>query len=890
MKRILIFAISALVSVGYARAAVRDGNAAARSKSSTSTTSQRATTTEKTPTARTSVLTPRTSTSARTASPQRTQQTVSSRAATTTTASSGTTTRTASPRAATNKVTTRTASAPSIVSRAAENIVNIAETRTGAAYEQCKNAFFTCMDQFCTLKNDDYRRCSCSNRVYDLTETRNVLQQAGEQLTVFTENLNVVGMTASQAAAMKTASEGENALTADTSASKALLQAIMNSIRGTDSSVGGKYSDLNSINISFDTTNAFGLTDAGQAIASYNGQNLYSAVYPQCRSAVKADCNDASLQRAITAYLMAIEQDCNTVETAIAEKQKQMKSAVREGSAMLDLARVENRQKHNSADIATCLSNVQTAILSEEVCGANYHKCLDNGEFIDISTGAPIAGVANFYELENLLKFPTGVDAADQKLTKVYSNQIFVKNFEKRVKKFAQPELDKCTEIADDVWAEYLDKAMLDIFYAQKAKVAQIRQGCFDFVSACYMNGDKSITAAMKELTGDSSVIVQPHRIVLNDKLCTDYVNSCNNMFDNNIVQDYINKRTETDTLTACRAVVKQCFDKYGASRYENFYYPYSGLFSKGEAADWFTLYDTTNSGDLTVQYENDTTRQAVYKSACAKQLTEIEACNDQQIIEQAFGGFDKFKAQARPDKKVGQVWVAEAQQTSGTTPVIGGGTGNNDQTGETSNIYGLLTTQEINDGKTEITSNTAIKHRHLRPTGVATEIYNQIIDSLTTQCANVQGRFVEYQFIRPAYDKDNACLANFRKMSGNDNVYSSLVIPYSIGDKEDMCPRDYGLDVDTASWGACLCWENGGRRSKWGKSAKCVAEIPVESVTSKPDEICDNNGISLNTTPITLNSSHSIDNWCTIPPGFIIEQRVCLSPQCASNVPEGME
>ena len=159
------------------------------------------------------------------------------------------------------------------------------------------------MDQFCTLKNDDYRRCSCSNRVYDLTETRNVLQQAGEQLTVFTENLNVVGMTASQAAAMKTASEGENALTADTSASKALLQAIMNSIRGTDSSVGGKYSDLNSINISFDTTNAFGLADAGQAIASYNGQNLYSAVYPQCRSAVKADCNDASLQRAITARL-----------------------------------------------------------------------------------------------------------------------------------------------------------------------------------------------------------------------------------------------------------------------------------------------------------------------------------------------------------------------------------------------------------------------------------------------------------------------------------------------------------------------------------------------------------------------------------------------------------
>ena len=106
------------------------------------------------------------------------------------------------------------------------------------------------MDQFCQLKNDDYRRCSCSNRVFDLSEVRATMQDAGDQLTVFNENLDVVGMTAAQATAMKTASEGENALTSDTSASKQLLQAIMNSIRGDDATVGGKYSGLNSITLS----------------------------------------------------------------------------------------------------------------------------------------------------------------------------------------------------------------------------------------------------------------------------------------------------------------------------------------------------------------------------------------------------------------------------------------------------------------------------------------------------------------------------------------------------------------------------------------------------------------------------------------------------------------
>ena len=186
-------------------------------------------------------------------------------------------------------------------------------------------------------------------------------------------------MTSAQATAMRKASEGENALTADGSASKALLQAIINSIRGEDSTVGGKYADLNSINISFDTTNAFGMSDTGQAVAAYNGRNLYNAIYGQCRNAVRDQCNDASLQRAVTAYLMAVEQDCNTVQTSLEENRKKMKSAIREGSAMLDLARVENRQKHNADDMTTCLNNVTAAIQSEEVCGKNYKKCLDNG-------------------------------------------------------------------------------------------------------------------------------------------------------------------------------------------------------------------------------------------------------------------------------------------------------------------------------------------------------------------------------------------------------------------------------------------------------------------------------------------------------------------------------
>lgn len=866
MKKFLLFLCSLFVCIGFAEAAVRDENATDRQSSSNinSNTQNRSATVQK------SVVTNRASTTSRGSqqkSPTTTRsgvnQTVISRSAvstnTPTNSSAISNTLTSRPSTTINRTSTTSTNNISraatsvavrnqtpVVSRAAidETSSVITETRTGAEYEKCKTAYFTCMDQFCQLKDDNYRRCSCSNRVFELSEIRGVMQDAGQQLTVFTENLDVVGMTAEQATAMKTASEGENALTDDNSASTALLQAIMNSIRGEDATVGGKFSDLNSINLAFDSANAFGTQDVGQIIATYNGQNLYNAVYPQCREAVKADCTDAQLQRAITAYLMAVEQDCNTVASSIEKQQKEMKSSVRESSALLDLARVENRQKHNSDDITTCLNNVEAAILSEEVCGANYKKCLDNGEFIDVSTGSPIAGVENFYELGNLLKFADGVDAADQKLSKVSANKTFVTNFEKRVKKFAEPALDKCVEDADEVWSEYLDRALLAIYYSQQDKVDEIKQGCFDLVSACYMNGDKSLTDAMKEITDGYDVILQPDKITLNTTMCNDYITSCNMMFaeeSGDIIADYINNRQETDTLTACRAVAKQCFDKYGGTGYENFYYPYSGLFTTGEALKWFTLYEYDANGNV------DKTKPV---SECAKQLKSIESCSSEDMLEKAFGGMDLLTvSKGLLNSEI--VYFVNPNYTQNLSPK-----------------YGLLNEEsvQIDDGSQA----RLLQHRTPRATGVATEIYNQIVDTLTTQCTNIQGRFVEYQFIKDGlYDEDNFCLATFEGSHeyGGASGFPNLFSLYSILENENMCPRDYSLSVDTQSWGACLCWENGGRRSKNGLSPKCVASLPVA-------ETANDNDCSDKTPWDTSSGAPTINNWCT--KGTTYNNQVC--------------
>ncbi|MBO7508749.1 MAG: hypothetical protein J6T57_00535 [Alphaproteobacteria bacterium] len=826
MKKILIFgAILGFVAGATAYAAVRDGSASlSRAKSDTNVQARTSTTV-----VRSSSNTGERGVATRVAVPTRkTGETVGRAGVLHTGGATRVATRPVVQVGRNNatKTTSRAGIRGTTVARAAVDSADVggmAETRTGAAYNQCKAAYFQCMDQFCQLKNDDYRRCSCSDRVKEMAELRKNLTETGEKLTEFTENLDMVGMTAAQATALHTASDGENALAADTSASKALLTAIMNSIRGNDATVAGKMSDLNSINLSFDTSVAFGNADPAQVIASYDGTELYSAVYPSCRAAVAGDCTNATLQRAVNAYLMAIEQDCNTVQTAIVAKQRDLKSAIREGSAMLDLARVENRKKHNSDDLATCIANVEAAVLSEQVCGANYHKCLDNGEFIDVSTGAPITGVVRFYELAEMLKFDSNADAVDQKLAQNPNNLRFVKAFENKTKKFAHDALDKCVEIADTAWSEYLDKALLDIYYAQRSKVDEIKRGCFDFISTCYADRDAAITAAMAALVGDpAAVSLQPDKIILTQKMCSDYIDSCNNMFGEDIVANYMDMQAETDTLAACRAVVQQCFDDFGGANYENFYYPASGLFvpntvdssaSGGSrpaktALDWFSLY----SYDETGKRETESDGSPKYVSECARRVAAIPSCRGQ--VEEAFGGFDAVIANQTPGD---EGMYAYTHPTSGGNPAY---------------AYGLIKPENYTtDENGTITgwtgdANVKLQNRRLRGTGVATEVYNQIIDVLTTQCMNVDGRFVEAQFI----NHDRYGVVNDTSLCSRqwETEVSAVYGDSSADAVEYMCTMNYEYSVDTAAWGICSCWENGGRRSKNGLFTKCVVGLPV--------------------------------------------------------------
>ena len=175
MRKVCIFIATLIAAVGIANGAVRDEKTISRTaqKSIISRKSEPATsarTASKKTVARTTATTTQKRTNARvqsrTAIPGRTATV--SRAATTTPRTPNRTNNTI-------RNTTRTARAATTPQAGQSNLFD-------PDYNTCRDAYFTCMDQFCATANDTYRRCVCSSKLSQVQARERALGQTAEQL------------------------------------------------------------------------------------------------------------------------------------------------------------------------------------------------------------------------------------------------------------------------------------------------------------------------------------------------------------------------------------------------------------------------------------------------------------------------------------------------------------------------------------------------------------------------------------------------------------------------------------------------------------------------------------------------------------------------------------
>lgn len=410
-----------------------------------------------------------------------TTPTNSSRAATTISRSATRTT----PGTGTAQSAPRRATAASRIVRSATDTA--ASTPTAADvmnkdYKKCRQVYYDCMDEFCANKDSQLKRCACSTRVNEFDGTKKQLATVEDKLLDFNQRLLTVNMDKEDAQALFTATEGELAFNqADKSQSKKMLDEIAKKLNTTFDDSGFDQ-NLNAISLSLNVDAAFDTVDSlqGASTTTKTGVALYNAALPVCREMAAEVCTDDELAIAESGYQMTIEQDCNTVAKSYATQNDQAREKIREGSALLDMSRLDIYQKRNSDDILTCKKKMLDMLSDSTVCGENLGKCLDtSGRYIDPSTGEAFLTV----DLANLGNLITRPDE-NQTWTNAPGNEVFVSYLNSK-KKFLAPAMENCQDIADYVWDEFIEDALAQIKLAQESKLEDMRQSCTTLTTQC---------------------------------------------------------------------------------------------------------------------------------------------------------------------------------------------------------------------------------------------------------------------------------------------------------------------------------------------------------------------------------------------------------------------
>lgn len=427
-------------------------------------------------------------------------------------------------------------------------------------YTKCREVYYSCMDEFCANKDSQLKRCACSSRIAEFDELKQQLNEVEDKLLDFNQRLLTVNMDKEDAEALFTATEGELAFQQnDTSDSKQLLDEISEKLNATfsDSTLG---SNLAPISLSLNVDAAFDTVDSmmGASTTSLSGTELYSAALPVCREMSLEVCTQDELDIIESQYQMAIEQDCNTVAKAYQTQQNQAREKIREGSALLDMSRLDIYQKRNSDDILTCKKKMLTMLTDTTVCGTNLQKCLDiSGHYIDPSTGEAIL-TADLVNLGNLIVRPTG----DQKWTDAAENQKFVSYLNSK-KQYLESATENCQDIAGYVWDSFIEDALAQIKLAQESKLEEVRQSCTTLTTQCLTTTAESLEdfdARALSIFG-----VEADKTV--KQMCTEVQNACTALLDTvdggeewgSGITDIATDKTYETIIKTCREVGRNC-------------------------------------------------------------------------------------------------------------------------------------------------------------------------------------------------------------------------------------------------------------------------------------------------------------------------------------------
>ena len=399
---------------------------------------------------------------------------------------------------------------------------------TAELNSSCQEQYNECMDQFCSVINENQKRCSCSSNLSKYAKVEKAVTDANNKLNEVAQAIRYVGLSADEIRAIMSETEAEEAMddNKDTSTTRTLLKQIESMIKDPTSSTTSYASDtgwnldmdltfssdpVDIFNLEFLTTNS-----NNNSISHLRGTELYNTAKKRCAS-ILTQCTDAGATQAqITGnYDLAIDKDCLAYEAGLKKMNDTLLSNVKSANLMLQKARLAVSQNKNQYDALGCVSALESCMKDDMVCGDDYYKCVDptkayideNGDVVlgqDITIIQAFMKEYNNAEINsNFLSNAYNTTVSKDKCTK--DGKCVVKYLLQKIgtkqkstdEGLCRPVLDKCQYYSydtkngkykpyNDVVVNYIQRAMVNIKSAQQKIISDYASSCIIDVATCY--------------------------------------------------------------------------------------------------------------------------------------------------------------------------------------------------------------------------------------------------------------------------------------------------------------------------------------------------------------------------------------------------------------------
>lgn len=398
---------------------------------------------------------------------------------------------------------------------------------TGIYSQECYDAYYGCMDEFCISDNINGGSCLCSNDnakyEAELKEINELLAEAERVRDVEVEKIKLGSNVDIVFGGGRTYDEKGN-----------VVYNVTKSNGATDKAT--KKQELLKL---FDTKFDFDEeSDDDDDVMNKTGVALFSAADETCQKQVGASCaKDMKFLK--QTYQRQIESDCRGFANSIAQQRAAAQTAMNDAEKDVRNALRESFDAANKYNQGECMVEFKNCMTGPDACGADWVNC--------VSTVAA----------ENMQNksLQSSVAGTKVKTTVQYNISASVMERLESKRTICERVLDQCMAVRDNVWTAFLREVAPTLKLAELRAESNMRTSCLTDITQCLHKACKDDIAG-KGVASMDSCLSRPD---MARSFCKNQIEPCERMAGDDL-WSYVKDKLLAMRVDACTAEVKECF------------------------------------------------------------------------------------------------------------------------------------------------------------------------------------------------------------------------------------------------------------------------------------------------------------------------------------------